>query len=133
VSLVEKVTEAVSERFALEGEKVRDEFRAGLKETRDAVRVAGARYAPIYPNSLAASSPGRLAGWSVRETTGTTPAVVTVYAGRDPQADVLATVALAAGGSSNHSIGGAGVSFGDGAYVAVTGAVVGSLYFGAVD
>jgi hypothetical protein len=130
---VTSIVEKVAERVALEGEKIRDEVRAGLKETRDTLRVAGARYAPIYPNSVAASSGGRLVGWSIRETAGAA-AVVTVYSGRDVYGDVIATVSLAANGSSVHFPGGgSGVSFGDGAYVAVTGAVVGSLYFGAVD
>lgn len=132
MSLTQRVVDDVAERIALEGEKVRDEIRAGLAETRNGLRVTGARYVPIYPNSLAAASAGRLVGWSVRETAGAA-AVVTVYAGRDANADVLATIPLAANGGSTHLPGGPGVSFGDGAYVAVTGAITGALYLGAVD
>lgn len=127
------LVDRIAERFVLEGEKIRDQVRAGLKETRDSLRITAARYATLYPNSLHATSPGRLVGWSIRETSGAAPATVTIYDGREATANILAVVNLLAGVSSTIGLPGSGVSFGDGLYVAGTGAVAGALYFGAVD
>src|SRR4051794_32192724 len=40
------------------------------------------------------SSPGRIVGWSIRETTGTAGAVVTLWDGREPGTRPLAYVSL---------------------------------------
>jgi hypothetical protein len=131
MSLLDKITE----RIALSEETVKTHFSAGLKQTRDSLRIGGARYSPLIGggSQLVASSAGRLVGWSLRESTGGAPATVTLYSGRDTGGDVVAVVQLDAGKSSNHGTPAPGVSFGDGLWCQVTGAVVGSLYFGAVD
>lgn len=138
MSTAQKALDNLAERVVLEGERVRAELRAGLEETRNGQRIVGARAAALpigTPTFRAANGRGRLCGWSLRETTGNagSPAVVTVYDGLDASADVLAVVSIPAGTSANQAPALPGVSFGDGVYVAVSGAVVGSLYFGAVD
>lgn len=141
MSITEKWADGLAERFGTELEKVRAEIRAGLAETRNAMRVGGHRSAPLLPNALASTSGGRLVGWSIRETSGTNPVVVTLYDGRDVTADVLAVVPLPAGGAATASLGLPGVSFGDGLYVgtstapgsATAGAAAGAVWFGSVD
>jgi hypothetical protein len=133
VSIVNRLLENIAEKVTLSGELVRDEIRAGLSQTRNALRVQGATARPIYPNTVAHAGPARLVGWSFRETTGSAPATVTVYDSRDASGDVLATVNVAAGASSNHGVPVSGVSAGEAVFVAVTGAVLGSIYLGAVD
>jgi len=133
VSIVNRLLENIAEKVTLSGELVRDEIRAGLSQTRNALRVQGASARPVYPNSLVHGGPSRLVGWSLRETSGSAPATVTVYDSRDASGDVLATVTVAAGATSNHGLPVSGVSAGEAVFVAVTGAVLGSLYLGAVD
>jgi hypothetical protein len=139
VSIVEQLLEKLVERVEFQGETLRAEVAAGLAESRNGQRITGARLAPIYANTLAATTRGRLVGWSVREAGDTlTPpapaaARVTIYDGRDSSADVLAVIQLGAGAADTQWLGPGGVSFGEAAFVAVTGTVAGSLYFGAVD
>lgn len=132
---IDKALDRLAERFALELAGVRAEFRAGLTQTANALRITAARPQVLNPNGLNSNGAGRLVGWSLRETSGSAPAVVTLYAARDggdPGA-VVAVVALAAGASTLWAPGSPGVSFGDGLFAVTTGAVAGPLYFGAVD
>lgn len=139
MSMVEKLLEKLVERVEFQGDALRAELAAGLAESRNGQRITGARLAPIYPNTLAATSRGRLVGWSMREAGDTltpaapAPAVVTVHDGRDATADVVAVIPLSAGAGTTQWLGPGGVSFGEAAYVEVVGTVKGSLYFGAVD
>ena len=136
MSTAQKALDALAERVVFEGERVRAELRAGLEETRNGQRIVGARPVPIPAgtNSFrAANGRGRFAGWSLREATGSAPATVTVYDGLDSTADPIATVVIPAGTSTNQPASLPGVSFGDGVAVTVSGAVLGSLYFGVVD
>lgn len=134
MSVFEKGADALVERFGLEFERLRDEVRAGLSQTRNALRVSGHRPVPIIANATATTEAGRLVGWTIRETSGTNPATVEVYGSRgDASGDLLLTIQLTAGTSTTHIGGLPGVSFGDGAFVAVTGAVKGSLFLGVVD
>lgn len=131
---VEKLFDKLGDLIAEEGARVRALVQSGLTQSKEAQWINAARPEPIRANTRNATSRGRLVGWSVRENAATPgPAVVTVYAGPDNNSDVIATCALTAGGSVTHLPGGPGVFFGDGGlFVAVTGSVVGALYFGAV-
>jgi hypothetical protein len=133
VSIVHKLLENIAEKVVLSGENVRDEIRAGLQQTRNSLRITGARNAPVYPNTVLNAGAARLTGWSLRETSGTNPATVTLYDSRDTSGDVLAVLNLPAGATSNHGLPGSGVTATEAVFVAVTGAVLGSLYLGAVD
>jgi hypothetical protein len=80
------------------------------------------------------SSPGRVLGWSIHETSGTVAAVVRIWDGREAGSKPLGYVALAAGGVSNHWIGGGGISVTDALFVeTLSGTVEGVLYLGGVD
>jgi hypothetical protein len=133
VSVVNKLLESIAEKVVLSGEAVRDEIRAGLQQTRNALRITGARNAPIYPNTVLNAAPARVVGWSIRETSGTNPATITLYDSRDTSGDVLAVLNLPAGATSNHGLPSSGVTATEAVYIAVTGAVLGSVYLGAVD
>lgn len=142
MSAAQQFVDKVAEHVSLEGARVREEFRAGLAETRNAVKVRGARLVPLYGQTgVVAGGSGRLVGWTVRETGGTAGAVLTIYSGRDATADVLGVVVLPAGGGQTLGLPGAGVFWEDGVSFAVTappgagtpGTVAGSLYVGSVD
>lgn len=130
-----KIADKLADVFANEGERTRAALASGLTKTVNGLRVTGARPQALAPNAIASTGAGRLVGWSIRETSGSAPAVVSIYAGRDA-GDPLALVAvipLSANAGDTKLPAVPGVSFGDGLYVAVTGAVSGALYFGAVD
>lgn len=135
MSALDKAFEHFTERLVGEIATLRADFSAGLAETRNAVRITGARNYPLVNGGglVSTGRGGRLVGWSVRESSGSNPATVTVYDGRDTSGDVLATFTLPAGASSNAALPAPGVSYADGLFVATAGAVVGSVYFGAVD
>lgn len=130
---LEKAAEKFAQHVSLEGERTRDAVRAGVAGTNAALRLRGARNRPIYANSLVWGDTGRLVGFSLRESSGSAPATVTWYDSHDAGGDLVATASLPAGGSVTHWFGPGGVSFGDGLFVAVTGAVAGTTYLGAVD
>lgn len=115
---------------ALEAQRTREAFAAGLAETKEGLRVTGARYAPIRPNVTSAA--GRLAGWSLLA--GAAAATVTLHDGQTADDDVVAVIALAAGESSTVPIPGAGISFVHGLFAEITGGPVsGAVWIGAVD
>jgi hypothetical protein len=126
------LADRIADVVGAEGARVRAELAAGLQQTVNGLRVTAGRPAPFLPNALNSTARGRLVGWSLRETAGN-PATVTLYNGRDTGADVLAVIPLTANAGATLLPGSPGVSFGDGLYAAVSGAVTGALYFGAVD
>jgi hypothetical protein len=129
----EKLAEKFGEQQAVAAETIRASIAAGLAETRNALRVTGARNVPVYANTPLNSGPARLVGWSLRETSGAA-AQVTVYDARTADGDVLAVLNLPANGASNHGLPGPGVTATEAVYFAVSGGTVqGSLYLGAVD
>lgn len=70
-----------------------------------------------------------LYGWSLRETTGAAAAQLDVYDGLGDGGQLVATVALAAGGSDALALSGPGVTCLRGLFVqAVSGSVAGSLW-----
>jgi hypothetical protein len=130
VSITDNLADSIAEKFALQGERIAAEIRAGLLETTNALRLQGSRNLPIYANTTAWRGPGRLMGWSVRETAAA-PATVTLHDGRDSSGAVLGVLNLAAGEADTQPL--PAVSVTESLYVAVTGAVQGSIYFGATD
>lgn len=116
--------------IALEGERTREAFAAGLAETKEGLRVTGARYVPIRP--MVTSAGGRLAGWSLLA--GAAAAVVTLHDGQTADDDVVSVITLAAGEAATVPIPGAGISFVHGLFAEITGGPVsGAVWLGAVD
>lgn len=136
MSAVDKALEKLAER--LEGAilEVRSRFQAGLTETTNALRVTGGRALPLYgtASQLVSNGRGRVTGWSLRETGGTNPAVVRLRSGRDSGGELIFTITVPAGQSSNVCAPAPGISYGDGVYVeVVSGVLEGSVLVGAVD
>jgi hypothetical protein len=78
-------------------------------------------------------SPGRLVGWSLHESSGTNPALVRLWDGREAGAKVLGYVALTAGQADN-KWNAPGVSITDALLIeVVTGTVEGVVYLGGAD
>ena len=100
--------------------------------TNAAARHYGATTTPITGTSqLLSTSPGRLAGWSIRETSGTASAVVRLRDGVDASGGLLATISLAAAESARDWFMPTGIGFANGLYIEiVTGAVEGVCWFG---
>lgn len=116
------------------------QMQADVVESLGGIMLRAARPVPltVLPTHVS-SSPGRLVGWSVRETVGTNPYVLRFHNGTDDQADLVAMITGAAGSADNHWFGPGGLSFTEGLYVElVTGgglstAIEGVLYLGAAD
>jgi hypothetical protein len=127
----EKIADKLGELFALQEERTRTQIAAGLVETRNALRLRGARSVPVAGSQLVNGGPGRLTGWSLRAAAGA-PADVTFRDSRDAFGDPVAVVTIPAGATSNHAL--PGVSVTEALYIDVTaGAVSGSVHLGAVD
>jgi hypothetical protein len=132
--------EHIAAAVALEGDRTRSAFAAGLAETQRSMRVDGAAYRPLpAAGGLVYGGSRRLVGWSVRETGGANPVSVDLYDGVDAGAvdptRLVATFTVAAGGSLSHHAMPAGVAFVDGLFAVVsgTGLLRGALHIGAVD
>lgn len=113
------------------------QLQADLAQSLGGVMLRGARPVPLgtaaNSSSRPTSSPGRLVGWSVRETSGAAAATVRLFDGRDTSGTLLATLQLTSGQSHQNWLGGSGVSITDALYVDITGQIEGSVYLGAVD
>jgi len=120
--------------IALAVEHSRDTLRAELEQTRNAVRTSGGEPRAVVDGSgkgvRVSTSPGRLAGWSLRESAGAV-AVVRLRDGADAGAELVAVVNLPAGGSSTQWLLPGGASLGNGLFADVTGSVEGVAYIGA--
>lgn len=79
------------------------------------------------------SSPGRVVGWSLLETSGTAAATVTLWDGREAGSRPLAYLHVGAGLADTQWLGGGGISVTDALLIDISGAVAGVLYLGAVD
>lgn len=113
------------------------QLQADLAQSLGGVALRAARPVAIgsAPNSSGRplSSPGRIVGWSIRETAGAA-AAVRLWDGREAGGQLLATVALAASDSHTVMPTGGGISVSDALFVeVVTGAVEGVVYLGGVD
>lgn len=94
------------------------------------MRTRGATPARVLTsggNQNIAYGPGEWAGFLLTETTGTASASVSFYNGRDELADLITTITLAAGESTREVWPPRGVTFSDGLFLTVTGAVAGSV------
>jgi hypothetical protein len=114
------------------------QLQTDLAETLGGVMLRGAR--PVQVGGAAGSTPrpttapGRLAGWSLRETSGTVAAVLRLYDGRDAAAPLVACISVPMSGTANHAWPGAGISLQEGLFVEiVSGAVEGAVYLGSSD
>lgn len=126
--------------FAMEGEKWRDELRAGFAAYDRGNRIDAARYRPLplYGNQVTWNGAGRLVGWSLRAVGG--PVTVELVDGHDAvNGDTFASLQLSAdGATATQWFGPGGISFTEALYTVVTlgtGAtsVRGAIYLGAVD
>ena len=133
MSVTQRLLEKIVTAVTVAGEETRASIAAGLGETRNALRIDAARAAQVYPNTMLNGGRCRVVGWSVRETTGSAPATVTLYDSRDGSGDVVATWNVPSGSASNHGIPGPGVTATEALFVAVTGAVSGAVDLGVVD
>lgn len=133
MSTTEKIADRLGELFALQGERIRATIAAGLVETKNALRLRGARVVGVIPNAPLVPAACRLVGWSLRAGSGG-PAVLALYDAREAFGEPVAVVTIPADGTDNHSFPGGGVSITEALFFAVTsGTVAGSLYLGAVD
>jgi hypothetical protein len=110
-----------------------DAIRAELVPSRNAVPLRGAEYRSLYANAGAGvrvmAAGGRLAGYSVRETTGAAPAVIRLRDGADVAGDLVATIALTQGQSLTAWLMPTGISLTYGLFAeVVTGAIEGVAY-----
>lgn len=122
------------------------QMRADMAETLGGIMLRGTRPVKIgiaggqpVGTYQPAGMPGRLTGWSLRETSGTGTGTVRFYDGRGDETQgghLIATVTIPAGGSSNVQLAGNGVSYIDGLYCDLsmtTGGVEGAVHLGAAD
>jgi hypothetical protein len=111
-----------------------EQMRADVAETLGGVMLRSARAVAltVLPTILSLS-PGRIVGWSLRETAGQ-PYTVRLRNGDNPAADVVAVITGVAGSGDTKWLGPGGVSFTEGLYVElVAGSVEGAIYLGAAD
>ena len=119
------------------------QMQTNLAETVGGVLLRAARPVQVGvaegAQNLASTSAGRLVGWSLRESTGTSPAVVRVWDGRDNTGALVACVNLGQGASETQWMAPGGVSFQHGLFVEViegdglSVAVEGAVYLGGVE
>jgi hypothetical protein len=141
VGWVDQQVKEIVGAVALEAERTRDAFAAGLAQTQRGLRIDGAapRPLPTVSGVLYPGGPKRLVGWAARETGGAASVSVDLYDGGDQGAvdpsRLVASFTCLAGGESKYSAMPAGISFGEGLYAVVsgTGTLRGVALIGAVD
>jgi len=114
-----------------------DAISAELGRSRNAVPLSGAEYRSLVASSgigvRVMSSPGRIAGFSVRETTAAAPALVKLRDGADINGDLVMTISLSAGESARDWFWPGGISLTYGLFVEVAaGAIEGVAYLSQV-
>lgn len=113
------------------------QLQADLAASLGGVMLRGALPVPIGAapggSTRPLSSPGRVVGWSILETSGTNPATVTVWDGREAGSKPLAYIHVGAGLAETAWFGQAGISVTDALLIDISGTVEGVLYLGAVD
>lgn len=119
--------------IALALENGLDSIAAQLQPSRNAVPLSGAEYRSMVASGGAGvrvmSSAGRIAGFSVRETTGAAPALVKLHDGFDLNGDLVMTISLAAGESARDWFWPGGISCTYGLFVEVaSGTIEGVAY-----
>jgi hypothetical protein len=132
VGYIEDKLQHVAATVALEGDRTRAAMALGLQETRQGLRITGARYktAPAT-SSVLNNGGGRLAGWSIFANGA--PIRYVFHDGFDASADVIAVVDLANQEQETQWLGGAGVTFTEALFVEVIGAgpALGAVYIAA--
>jgi hypothetical protein len=134
VGIVEDKLKHVVDTILTEGDRTRAAVSLGVQETRQGLRVTGARYKPVPAGSgLLNNGPGRLAGWSIYANGA--PVRYVFHDGRDASADPIAVVDLANQEQETQWLGGAGVTFTEALYLEVigTGPGLGAVYLAAHD
>jgi hypothetical protein len=121
----------------LELQHLKSSLLVGLADSANAVRSASgaARYVPLTDGAgggvRVTTSPGRLMGYAVRETSGTGAALVKFHDGSDVGGDVAISLTLAAGESARDWFGPGGISIAYGLTVEiVSGQVTGTAFVG---
>ena len=119
------------------------QMQTDLAETLGGVMLRGAR--PVQVASAdggtlrPTSSPGRLVGWSLRETSGAAPAVVRLHDGRDANAPLVGVVSLPQGSDRSAWFAPGGLSLQEGLFVelvvggGLSQAVEGAVFLGAAE
>jgi hypothetical protein len=107
-----------------------EERQVRIEQSLNGIQVRGARAVQVGTGGTTrpSTSNGSFVGWSLRETTGTTAAMVEI---REGAADgpLLAAVGLAPGETVRDWFAPGGISYGAGLWVTVTdGAVDGAVY-----
>jgi hypothetical protein len=125
VSSTERLLEHVGAMLALEGDKIRAEWSAGLAETARGLRVSGSLPRNIVPNQSTYNGSHRLMGWSVRAVAGAV--TLTFHDGHDASGDVIGTVVLSGDGANDTKPLGTGVNFSEGLFTEVTAAAGASV------
>jgi hypothetical protein len=114
------------------------QMQADLAQSLGGIMLRAARAVPVGTadggTSMVSSSPGRLVGWSLRETTGSAGFTVRLRNGTDSGQPLIACVAGAAGAVDTRFLAPGGVSFTEGLYVEIlSGTVEGVVYLGAAE
>lgn len=136
------VIDRIAEHVVNEGALVRSELRAGLVETRNAVRLQGSRAIPVLPTTglQLSTSGGRLMGWTLRNSATGGQLTVDLRDGRDSSGELLATVSLGSASAWQNSppmwFGPGGISFQEALYLDLTivsgsPTLAGAVYVGA--
>lgn len=110
-------------------------LQSEIAATRSAVRLRGVEPRPAVTASGAsarvATSPTRLMGFMLCESTGAAPAKVRLWDGADTSGELVGAVSLVAGGNAREFFGPQGVGLSQGLFVeVVTGAVEGTMLLG---
>lgn len=116
------------------------QMQADVVESVGGIMLRSARpvLLTVLPTQLS-GSPGRLMGWSVRETIGTNPYVIRFHNGSDAAADLVAMITGGPGTADNKWFGPGGISFTEGLYVEVVNggglsqSIEGVVHLGAAD
>lgn len=119
------------------------QMQADLAETLGGVMLRGARPVQIGTadggTMRPTSAPGRLVGWSIRETSGANPALVRLYNGRDFAAPLVACITPATGKADSQWFAPGGISLTEGLAVefvsgaGLSTAIEGTVYLGAAE
>lgn len=133
MSKTEELIEKLAVAITRDGERWRDEYRAGMSQFANGVRLQAARPVILDRAKVLWGGPCRLVGWSIEGVGGA--AKVRLRNGRDNTADVVATLSVTADGIvDTRWMGPGGLDVGEALYAdVVAGTVIGTVYLGAVD
>jgi|GEM_PF-6712720 hypothetical protein len=125
--------EASNAAIALALETGLEAMSTEIGASRNAMPLHGAEYRSLVAGAgtgvRVMSSPGRIAGFSVRETTGAAAALVKLHDGADIGGDLVMTISLSAGESARDWFWPGGISLTYGLFCEVTtGAIEGVAY-----